>query len=99
MAFNPPQVKSISESKVNLMLPCGAPVVNPRDRVADIWEQGLTVPAQRLDSILPHIASAGRDQTSKSEVYFLLNVHCFCTIVKSTHCIYVSGCKYIDNYV
>ena len=34
------------------------------------------------ESITAHIASPGEDKNSKFKVWFLLNVHCFCTIVK-----------------
>lgn len=41
-----------------------------------------------LESIGPHIAGLGEDPNSISEVLCLLNVYCFCIIVKSwTACI------------
>lgn len=40
-------------------------------------------PASREGTLL-HIASPGTDQISKCEVQFLLNVHHFCIIIKST---------------
>lgn len=39
-------------------------------------------PASRGSSV-PRIASPGKDQNSKLEVWFLLNAFCFCTIGKS----------------
>lgn len=50
----------------------------------------------------PHIAVQGKDPNSKLEVWFLLNVHCFCTIGKSE--IYKlnhqkSGNAYIEDMV
>lgn len=38
------------------------------------------------ESITLHVASPGKDQTSKFELWFLLNVYCFCTIMKLTIC-------------
>ena len=36
------------------------------------------------ESVRPHITSSGKDQNSKSELWFWLNVYCLCAIVKST---------------
>ena len=56
-------------------------VVSPRDYMAD-QELGLPPSAQLHGRIVLHIASMGKDQNSKSEVWFLLNVYCFHTILK-----------------
>ena len=51
-------------------------VVRPRDGVTD-WELCLTATtAQRHESIQQHVTSPGKDQNSKLEVQFLLNVYC-----------------------
>lgn len=62
-------------------------VIYPWDHVAD-WELRLTATAQnhqRVSSPM-HIASSGKDQNLILEVWFLLNVYCFCTIIKLKKC-------------
>ena len=58
-----------------------ASVVYHYDCLADL-ELQLTVAALPHESIIPHIASLGKDQNSKSVVQFLLTVYHFC-IIKS----------------
>ena len=54
------------------------------------WELQLPLAAaataQYLKGIVPHIASLGKDQNSKSEVCFLLNTYYFLTILKLNNC-------------
>ena len=56
-----------------------ASVVYHYDCLADL-ELQLTVAALPHESIIPHIASLGKDQNSKFEVWFLPT--CFHTIIK-----------------
>ena len=51
----------------------------PDDRTAE-WEPSC--PASQ-ESILPHMASPGRDPDSKFPIQFLLSTYCFCIIIKS----------------
>lgn len=53
-------------------------VVDPHDHIADCRGPG--------ESVLLHIASLGREQNSNFEIWFLLNVYRFHTIVKSKNC-------------
>lgn len=56
-------------------------VVYPHDHMAD-WELQLTDYCSKAEeSIIPHIAGPGKDQNSKLEIQFLLNVYCFHTTV------------------
>lgn len=48
------------------------------------WELGLPVASwYHKRTSVPHIASAGKDQNSKSEVQFLLSVYSCCITLKS----------------
>ena len=56
-------------------------VVHPCDHEA-AWVLRLTATAQKHERVSIHIASLGKDQNSKFEVQFLLNVYHFHTIKK-----------------
>ena len=89
-----------------------ASVVYHYDCLADL-ELQLTVAALPHESIIPHIASLGKDQNSKFEVWFL--PPCFHTIIKlkisklnhhksgTMYCIlllsYVSIDKFYKSYI
>lgn len=51
-------------------------VVRPRDGVTDRELCLAATTAQHHESIQQHVTSLGRDQNSKLEVQFLLNVYC-----------------------
>lgn len=49
-----------------------------------LWLAGScgSLPLSSIISIVPHVTSPGKDQSSKFQIQILLNVHCLCTIVK-----------------
>lgn len=57
-------------------------VVYPCNGLAD-WELWLTAASWHRERVSYWILVAGKDQNSKPEVQFLLNVYCFYTIIKS----------------
>jgi len=61
-------------------------VVYPHDPVAD-WDLGLPATVPHPEGVSWGILLAQeKDQNSKFEVWFLLNVYCFCSIVKLENC-------------
>lgn len=56
-------------------------VVDPHDGEAD-QELQARCPAPR-ESTVPLMANLGEDPNSQCKVWFLLNVYCFCTMIRS----------------
>lgn len=59
---------------------CRVLLVHPQDSVAD-WGLELGCHITRVSYYI-YINSLGKDQNSKFEVWFVLNVYCFCIIAK-----------------
>ena len=76
-------LKVESRMVVGMQNRCQCIVVSPRDRVAG-GSCSCHCPASR-ERIVPRVISPGKDENSQLEVWFLLNVYYFHSVIKLNH--------------